>query len=188
MWEHFLFKTIYFYIIGFFLAILEIQIEGPHGWAEKLPAWRPEPGSWIDRAFKRISGQKELTGYHFVLMVFLFLMFHLVFIWNWQWDIRQELELLGFFVLFTMVWDFLWFVLNPQFSLHDFGPAKVWWHKKWWWRMPVDYYFGILISAALLLFAEGSADWRTGVCKAGILLGVNFVLTAIVVRVYPRAY
>ena len=30
----------YFFFIAFILAHLEIQIEGPHGWAEKLPTWR----------------------------------------------------------------------------------------------------------------------------------------------------
>ena len=31
---------LYFFAIAFVLAQLEIQIEGPHGWAEKLPTWR----------------------------------------------------------------------------------------------------------------------------------------------------
>jgi len=43
----FLIKVVYFYIIAIFLAILEIQIEGKHGWAEKLPTWRPRPGSFF---------------------------------------------------------------------------------------------------------------------------------------------
>jgi len=43
----FLFKVVYFYLIGFFLAILEIQIEGEHGWAAKLPTWRPPKESKI---------------------------------------------------------------------------------------------------------------------------------------------
>jgi hypothetical protein len=30
----------YFFFIGLILAHLAIQIEGPHGWAEKLPTWR----------------------------------------------------------------------------------------------------------------------------------------------------
>ncbi|OIO17933.1 hypothetical protein AUJ29_00680 [Candidatus Kuenenbacteria bacterium CG1_02_38_13] len=185
---HFLIKVIYFYIISFFLAVLEIQIEGPHGWAAKLPAWRLASGSKIDKLFRKISGQKELTGYHTALMIFLLLVFHLVFIWDWQWDIFAELELLSMFFLFTAVWDFSWFVLNPLFSLHDFGPNKVWWHKKWLGPAPVDYYFEVFASIALLLPEVLLNNWQDGIYKIAILLGVNLFLTAITVRIYPRAY
>jgi hypothetical protein len=183
----FLIKTIYIYIIGFFLAILEIQIEGEHGWAEKLPTWRAKPGSRLDKIYKKIMTNKDLTGYHTVLMIFLFLFFHLPFVWFWQWNIWSELELLSFFILLTVVWDFLWFVLNPKFSLHTFGPEKVWWHKKWLGKFPADYYTGILISLALLLpeaYVFGSVGWY----KILILFGVNLVLTIITIRVYPKTY
>ena len=83
----FLFKVVYFYLIGFFLAILEIQMEGEHGWAAKLPTWRAKPGSKIDKIFKKIASQKELTGYHTALMIFLLLFMHWPFIWNWNWNI-----------------------------------------------------------------------------------------------------
>ena len=184
---HFLIKTIYIYLIGFFLAILEIQIEGEHGWAENLPTWRAKPGSWPDKFFKKLMSEKDLTGYHTVLMVFLLLFFHLPFIWFSQWNLWSELELLSFFVLFATVWDFLWFVLNPKFSLRAFGPERVWWHKKWWWKFPRDYYFSIVGSLALLLpeaYVLGASGWY----KMAILLGVNLILTAVAVRIYPKTY
>lgn len=47
-----------FFLIPLVLAHLEIQIEGSHGWAEKLPTWR-----WDSRAVRRWFG-KPVTGYH----------------------------------------------------------------------------------------------------------------------------
>ena len=52
----------YFFLIALVLAHLEIQIEGPHGWAEKLPTWR-----WDSRRIRRWFG-KPVTGYHLCLI------------------------------------------------------------------------------------------------------------------------
>jgi len=184
----FLIKVIYFFAIAILLAILEIQIEGDQGWASKLPTWKPKAGSRLDKIFRKISGQKELTGYHTALMVFLLLVFHLVFIWNWHWTIWQELELLAMFVLFTQVWDFLWFILNPKFSLHKFNKDNVWWHKKWWGWMPLDYYLGIFFSALLFLPETIVLNPVAGVFKILVLLGVNLILITLTVIFYPKAY
>jgi len=184
----FLIKVVYFYIIAFFLAILEIQIEGEHGWAEKLPAWRPKEGSFLDRVFKRITGQKELTGYHTALMIFLLLFMHWPFVFNWQWDIVSELEILAIFALFTAVWDFLWFILNPNLSLRKFNRDRVWWHKKWWLGLPVDYYVSVVASVALFVPEMVLLDSLGALYKAGILVGVNLVLILITIVFYPKAY
>jgi len=184
---HFLIKTIYFWLIGFFLAILEIQIEGEYGWAEKLPTWRAKPGSRLDKIFKKLMTNKELTGYHTALTIFILLFAHWPFIWNWQWSIWQELELLSIYVMFTVIWDFLWFVLNPKLSLRKFGSERVWWHKKWLGKFPIDYYGGILLSLILLLPAVlkfGLFGWFQMI----ILLGVNLVLTIFTIIFYPKAY
>jgi len=188
MLTQFLFKVIYFYFIGFFLAILEIQIEGEHGWAKNLPTWRPYPDSKLAKFYAKIMSDKELTGYHFFLNIFLLLFIHWPFIWNWSWNIYQELEIMALFLLFVVVWDFLWFVLNPKFSLHDFGREKVWWHKKWTGKIPTDYFFGIFVCIILFLPEIFKVNAELGIYKILILLGVNFVLTALTVRIYPKAY
>jgi len=44
-------------------AKVEVEIEGPDGWAAKLPTWRA-PDSWVSHAL--LDG-KPLTGFWFVL-------------------------------------------------------------------------------------------------------------------------
>ena len=184
---HFLIKTIYFWLIGFFLAILEIQIEGEHGWAEKLPTWRAKPGSKLDKFFKKIMADREMTGYHTALVIFLLLFAHWPFIWIWEWTIWAELELLSIYLFFSIFWDFLWFILNPKLSLRKFGPERVWWHKKWLGKFPIDYYTGVIVALALLIpeamLINGMAWYRLP-----ILLGVNLILTTLTVIFYPKAY
>jgi hypothetical protein len=60
----------YFFVIALVLAHLEIQIEGPHGWAEKLPTWR-----WDTPGVRRWVG-KPVTGYHVCLVTCLLLLLH----------------------------------------------------------------------------------------------------------------
>lgn len=182
----FLVKVIYFFILA--LAILEIQIEGPNGWAAKLPTWRAKEGSWPDKFFKKVMNQKDLTGYHLALNLFLLLFLHWPFIWSWSWDIISEFEILAIFVLFTGAWDFLWFVLNPKFSLRKFNRENVWWHKKWWGPAPVDYYLGVVASLVLLVPEAVLINPVVGVYKMIILVGVNLVLVILTVIFYPQAY
>jgi len=69
------------------------------------------------------------------------LMFHAHFVMGVPWSPKAELMVFALYFVWMPTWDFLWFVLNPHFSLRDFGPAKVWWHKKWTGRIPTDYFF-----------------------------------------------
>ena len=50
------------FLIAFVLAHLEIQIEGPHRWAEKLPTCR-----WDSPRVRRWLG-KPVTGNHLCLL------------------------------------------------------------------------------------------------------------------------
>lgn len=186
--ELFLTKVFYFYILAFVLAILEIQIEGPHGWAEKLPTWRPSPENKLVKVYKKLMSQKEFTGYHFFMNILLLLFIHLPFVWGVEWNVFAELEVLGIFFLFVVVWDFLWFVLNPHFSLRDFKKEGVWWHKKWTGWVPTDYFFGIAGSVILLLPETIFVGAALGIYKIVALLGINLALTILTVVLYPKAY
>jgi hypothetical protein len=133
-------------------AFLEIHIEGKEGWAAKLPTWR------VQNFWTRIlySG-KPFTGYHMYVLLFVLAIVHLPFAlsltpWTWQ----AELRILAFMIFFWIFEDFLWFVLNPAFTLRKFKAEHIWWHAPtWWWIMPRDYW--IFTPLALLLYW---ASWR----------------------------
>src|SRR5580700_385073 len=70
--------------LAFAFARVEIEIEGPNGWAANLPTWRVS-----NRWTKLFYGNRPLTGYHFWLQVFVFLMAHLPFALDfapWSWS------------------------------------------------------------------------------------------------------
>lgn len=183
----FIFFLVYLFIIAVVLAVLEIQIEGAHGWAEKLPTWRPGEHNILNRVFRMLAHGKDITGYHLALHIMLFLFFHMPFVFGMYWSWQMELEILSLFTIFFLVWDFLWFVLNPHHSLKDFGPQKIKWHKKWWGRVPVDYPMGVLFGFVLFLPLIYVNPVVYGM-KFVLILAVNIVLTLLTILLYPKAY
>ena len=128
----------YLFVLAFFLALLEVQIEGRHGWAKKLPTWRPHAGKWYARLYAKIMGGKELTGYHAAIFGFVLALLHFPFFSGAQWSWEGELWVLSLFFLFDIVWDFLWFIVNPHYGLNRFEASYVVWHKKWIGPLPLD--------------------------------------------------
>jgi hypothetical protein len=133
-------------LVSVLFALLEIQIEGEHGLAAKLPTFKIKSRffphhPWI------------LTGYHIYLWLFLFLMLHVPRLFV-EWGFREELEVLSFYVLILGLEDFLWFVLNPYFTLKKFKKAHVWWHLAWLGPVPVMYFIGITLWAILFFWAQ----------------------------------
>jgi hypothetical protein len=162
---------VYIFAIAFVLAQLEIQIEGPHGWAEKLPTWR-----WDTPGVRRWAG-KPITGYHVYLMTFILLFMHLPVVYlGFSWE--REAELLSLFCLLSVFWDFLWFVCNPHFGLARFRAGDAWWFPSWFLGLPTPYTAGLLASAAVYAAAgvlPGSISWseralRWGTAAAALLV------------------
>jgi hypothetical protein len=146
---HHLVFAVYLLLTAFAFARVEIEIEGPHGWAANLPTWRIN-NKWT----KILCGSRPLTGYHFWLQVFVILMAHLPFGFQfWQWSIGAELEVIGFVILFFITEDFLWFVMNPAYGLRRFRRENIWWHEAhWWWIMPRDYWVFFCLGTGMYVY------------------------------------
>ncbi|MES2830600.1 MAG: hypothetical protein V4695_01240 [Pseudomonadota bacterium] len=146
-------------------ANVEIQIEGGAGWATSLPTWRIEQHLLLDIFW----GGRAMTGYHAWVFTFVFLFFHFPMVANGRLSLRAESLALGCIMLFWIIEDFLWFVLNPAYGLARFNPEDVAWHKRWLWMAPVEYWLFLPIAAALLWFAWSKAP-------VGKLLGTKPIL------------
>lgn len=133
-------------LTAFFFSEVEIQIEGPAGWASSLPTWRIE-NHWLLDIF---WGGRPMTGYHAWVFSFMFLVFHLGVFINLNWSLRTEARIIAALMLFWIIEDFLWFVLNPAFGIKNFSQNKILWHKQWFLNMPVDYWIFTIVSALLM--------------------------------------
>ena len=173
---------IYFFAIAYVLAYLEIQIEGPHGWAAKLPTWR-----WDSPAVLRWAG-KPITGYHVSLIAFILLFIHLPVL-SQPWSLEREGETLSQFFLLAVFWDFLWFVCNPHFGLARFRPDRVWWFKSWTLGLPTSYFSGLAISLGIYAagaFLPGSSLWPERVVRWATVFAVLLVPTLLTIALHAR--
>jgi len=130
-----------------FFAQVEIQIEGNAGWASNLPTWRIEK-HWLLDIF---WGGRAMTGYHAWMFPFILLFFHFPFFMLYVWSWKLQARALASMMLFWIVEDFLWFVINPAFGIEKFSPAYIPWHKHWFWLAPTDYW--TFLSISLVLFS-----------------------------------
>lgn len=143
--------NIYLFIMAILLAILEIQIEGKHGWAGKLPTWRPKKTPWFLLVYKKVIGNREVTGYHLSLFTYVLFIFHLPFFLGTALTWENWLKVFSLFLIYIVVWDFLWFVMNPHYPLNKFRQEHVLWHKKWWLFAPADYFACLILSLLVLI-------------------------------------
>ena len=183
--------TIVLWLWALGLAGIEIEIEGGYGWAERLPTWFRKRGS-VGRVYGMAMGRRPLTGYHVYAFTIPLIVLHLPFAMGVDWTLQGELRTIATFFALGVVWDYLWFVLNPAYTVRRFERGRVWWFDvPWIWRFPLDYYVGIGLSVAL---AAGAA-WSAG--DAGPLrrhlwllagLAVLVGLTVLAAPLYHRWY
>jgi hypothetical protein len=159
-------NAVYYYAVALVLAQLEIQIEGPYGWAARLPTWR-----WDSPAVLRWLG-KPVTGYHVFLNLFILLFLHLPVVLGAP-SLEREAEILSLYFLLCVSWDFLWFACNPHFGLRRFKPENVWWFRGWWLGIPRAYFGGIALSAALWIL-PGDAGRRAARAESWGVLFLQF--------------
>jgi hypothetical protein len=141
-----LFPLIFIFVASFLFAKIEIAIEGAHGWAENFPTWKLPKDHWISKLF---FGGRPATGYHTWINLFMLFFFHIVYLFQLP-SFPVELKLISLLVLFWVLEDFLWFVLNPAYGISNFKKDKIWWHQEgWWWIAPREYFIFVPISVIL---------------------------------------
>lgn len=135
---------LWMFILALFHAFQETQIEGKNGWARHLPTFR------IDVFLTKLLIGKEITGYHIFLLAMYLTIFHGIFLFqSWNW--KLEASIFGYFSLYFVMEDFLFFIVNPHYTLKNFCKGKIEWHQRWFWGLPISYWWAIIIGIALLI-------------------------------------
>jgi hypothetical protein len=178
------------YAYALLFALVEIEIEGADGWAEKLPTWyRVTP--WYARLVSRALSGKPATGYHMMMFPIPIVSFHLGLAFGMPWSWALEARLFAAYVVFNVIWDFLWFVLNPHFGWQRFRKGAVWWHnQRWVGRFPIDYWNGFALSFMVAALPALGGDWSTLSQHTWYVAGMVALtaLTGVLAPVYQRWY
>lgn len=133
-------------LIGFVLAMVEVQSTGIHGWAASLPTtWRIEAHPLLDWC---LAG-RPLTAWHAWLLVLLVILVHLPAVLLGGWSLQLEARALGTFLLVWVGRDVWWFVLNPG-GLALLTPERATWIKHWLLLLPADWWLHGILGALLV--------------------------------------
>ena len=145
----------FLFVLFHLLGKLEVEIEGPRGWAEALPTWRFQPPWWLS-----LTNGKPLTGYHVYMNLLLIAFFHLPLVYA-GFSRALEARLLSAFFFAAVFWDFQWFLWNPAWGLRRFLTERIWWFPRKVLGFPAEYYAGLAASAAAtgLLWPAGLGRW-----------------------------
>lgn len=156
------------------LARVEIEIEGPHGWAVTLPTWRWGPEWFLD-----LTNGKEVTGYHVWLSLFLIGMFHLPLVFA-GFSRALWAKCASSYLLTTCTWDLQWFAWNPAWGLRKFRSTPIPWFRRKLLGFPVDYYAAVAASGAatFLIWAPGAHQWLIRFGTVAALSALSLALAA----------
>ena len=146
-----LFFFLFVFVTASLFALLEIQIEGPHGWAEKLPTWRIKPKS---KGFLRLfaAPEKPITGYHIYTWILYFIILHIIFFFT-QWSFYKELFIVAYYSFFLSLEDFLYFIYSPYWGLKKFNKENIKWHTIWFLGLHLQYWFKFPLALILYWLA-----------------------------------
>jgi len=167
-------------ILATILALLEIEIEGQAGWAERLPTFTLR---------HKLLG-KKVTGYHILMISLLVTLMHYPYVSGVTWTWQKELITLSDYFLLAVFWDFFWFILNPYYGLKNFKREKIWWHaqSRWLFGWPLDYYSGILIALGLSYAASGMNSFMFNLEACLIMTGLLAVLESTYHKLYWKLH
>lgn len=135
-------------VAAYLFARVEVEIEGEAGWAANLPTWRIEDHPLLDIFW----GGRALTGYHLWMFSFIGVLFHFPLCFMGQWSLPLEARVMASIMVFWIVEDYLWFVINPAFGWRRFCKEHVAWHKRWAFGAPIDYWIFGLVSVLLFWY------------------------------------
>lgn len=176
------FKAVFYFFLALVFALFEVELEGKYGWAEKSQTWRVSPGRfplWLRSIFP-----KPLTGYHIFIFLAAVLVAHMSFFSGVAWSWQAEFQALSLYFAWTPLWDYLWFVFNPQFGIKRLGPNAVWWYKDSWWVGGVVPFENVLQWVLSLIFAYLGSTFADQVFLLALLSGMTVVSTFTLAPMY----
>ena len=152
-------------IYAFLYALLEIEIEGAHGWAKNLPT---------------VKVMGKFTMYHVLMNLTVLLTIVAV--------VGQKYPP-SYIVFFTVAWllleDIFWFILNPYYTVALYSKQHIPWHANQPWLLgsPLHNYLGAAIMLALIAFTGNKELALSMLAFAAIVL-----IVTLVAPLYHRKY
>ena len=169
-----IFDTIWVFLLSLIYALIEIELEGKHGWAKNLPT-----------AHKFIG---HFTLYHIYMMLYVVLTFSGWFFSRFFLGCMSGWNIVFHFLFFVFSWflieDFLWFVFNPYYTIKNYSKKHIPWHNHWIGnRIPMHNLLGLLFLMILAV-----ANWNGELWLSLAISGVLIFFCIVFAPVYHAFY
>lgn len=153
-------------IYAILYSALEIEIEGPYGWAKKLPTVK--------------MFNTRFTGYHILMNITVIMSIAYAIIPR-----KGLLYGIFFIIAWFLIEDFCWFVLNPYYGINKYYKENISWHEgPWPLGIPIHNYIGI--SLMLIIIAIYSEKME--LVKSMIFMISCVILTIFIAPLYQNYY
>ncbi len=162
-----IYTSIYTYTYALLYALMEIEIEGQHGWAKKLPTFTIKKGIF-----------KNFTFYHILMNLIVILTNSFPILHNYELTLNGILYSVYFNTLWFLIEDFLWFVLNPYYTIKKYN-KDISWHSKQYWILgiPSHNYFGLSILLGIIYYTNNKLLLN--------ILVLLFMFTIFIIKISP---
>ena len=131
--------SLFIFIFSVLYSVLEIEIEGKDGgWAKNIPTIP--------------SGIGILTNYHVIMNIIIILV-----VTYSTYILFQDIYIVIFYnILWFVIEDFCWFVLNPYFTLEKYTKEDIWWHsdQMWIYNIPFHNIVSFTILALIIFLSQ----------------------------------
>jgi hypothetical protein len=176
--------NIHTFVFGVIWAFVMVNAEGNDGWGGKS-GWRLRKDQlpWL----RILTFGRPINFLPVFACLTFFGTYLLVPAWSYAHNVPFSTaawgELIVYFLLFFIIEDYIWFLVNPGFGAGKFSKKFVPWHPYWILGMPFDYWFAV---AAILFCGVYAKGW----VWTGEVLLFQLLLTMLTVflsnRILPR--
>ena len=169
-------NLVFVFLISIFYSLIEIEIEGKDGWMTKIPT---------PKILK--IGDKEMTLYHIYMLVLIIISF--IFQNKMNLTLSSFLYSTSNVLLFLLLEDIFWFILNPYFTINKYKKENIWWHAKqpWILGMPLHNYIISIVIILISLFTQ-NYDIANNLLYSYLLIGFVIIISPLYHKFYLKTH
>ena len=156
--------SLYIAIYAILFSLLEIEIEGKHGWAKKLPT---QPIFYT------------FTTYHIIMNIIV------IFTLIYSLYPNDIYTIIFYIVAWFLIEDTMWFMLNPYYTISNYKKEKISWlnNQSWYMGMPMQNYTGLSIMA-IAAYLNGSNK----LVYSALIMIITTAITLMLAPLYHSFY
>ena len=170
--------SLYTIIYATLYSILEIEIEGKDGWAINLPTFKINSGIFTNFTFYHIVMNIIVIGTN------MYPIYLLKGVDETYIDIF--LQSIYMITLWFFIEDFEWFILNPHYTIKNYGPNIPWHSNQRWFlgkRIPMHNVISYGIMSGIAYY---KTDWMMFIIL--VYTSIFIILTLFLAPIYHRFY